>query len=61
MLFLTRRQRVLDLCDRGGSEDRPELAPGTCYVYWYRNCRCDPGKAANTAKSAALLAKKLRR
>lgn len=43
-----------------GAEDRPELAHGTYYVYWYWNCRCDPCKAANAAKSAALAAKKQR-
>ena len=44
-----------------GAEDRPELAHGTYYVYWYWNCRCDPCKAANAAKSAALAAKKQQR
>jgi 5-methylcytosine-specific restriction endonuclease McrA len=44
-----------------GAEDRPELARGTYYVYWYWNCRCDPCKAANAAKSAALAAKKQQR
>jgi 5-methylcytosine-specific restriction endonuclease McrA len=44
-----------------GAEDRPELAHGTYYVYWYWNCRCDLCKAANAAKSAALLAKKQQR
>jgi hypothetical protein len=39
-------------------EDRPELQHGTYYVYWYWNCRCDPCKAANAAKSAALAVKK---
>jgi hypothetical protein len=41
-----------------GAEDRPALQHGTYYVYWYWNCRCDLCKAANTAKSAALAAKK---
>jgi hypothetical protein len=41
-----------------GAEDRPELRHGTYYVYWYWNCRCELCRAANTAKSAALLAKK---
>jgi hypothetical protein len=44
-----------------GAEDRPELAHGTLYVYSYWNCRCDPCKAANAAKSAALAAKKQQR
>jgi hypothetical protein len=44
-----------------GAGDRPELRHGTYYVYWYWNCRCDPCKAANTAKSAALAAKKQQR
>jgi 5-methylcytosine-specific restriction endonuclease McrA len=44
-----------------GAEDRPELAHGSYYVYWYWNCRCNPCKAANAAKSAALLAKKWQR
>jgi hypothetical protein len=44
-----------------GAEDRPELAHGTYYVYWYWNCRCDLCRAANVAKSAALLAKKQQR
>jgi 5-methylcytosine-specific restriction endonuclease McrA len=43
-----------------GAEDRPELQHGVYYVYWYWNCRCDLCKAANAAKSAALLAKKQR-
>jgi 5-methylcytosine-specific restriction endonuclease McrA len=44
-----------------GAEDRPELTHGTYYVYWYWRCRCDPCKAANTAKGAALAAKKQQR
>jgi 5-methylcytosine-specific restriction endonuclease McrA len=44
-----------------GAEDRPELQHGTYYVYWYWNCRCDLCRAANTAKSAVLLAKKQHR
>lgn len=44
-----------------GAEDRPELAHGTYYVYWYWNCRCDLCKAANAAKSATLAAKKHQR
>lgn len=44
-----------------GAEDRPEPKHGTYYVYWYWNCRCDPCKAANAAKSAALAAKKQQR
>jgi hypothetical protein len=44
-----------------GAEDRPELAHGSHYVYWYWNCRCGPCKAANAAKSAALAAKKQQR
>jgi hypothetical protein len=39
------------------AEDRPDLPHGTYYVYWYWNCRCDLCRAANTRKSAALLAK----
>jgi hypothetical protein len=41
-----------------GAEDRPELKHGTYHVYWYWNCRCDPCKAANARKSAALRAKR---
>jgi hypothetical protein len=44
-----------------GAEDRPELQHGIYYVYWYWNCRRDPCKAANAAKSAALAAKKQQR
>ena len=44
-----------------GAEDRPVLTHGTYYVYWYWNCRCDLCKAANAAKSAALLARKQQR
>jgi 5-methylcytosine-specific restriction endonuclease McrA len=44
-----------------GAEDRPDLQHGTYYVYWYWNCRCDPCRAANAAKSAALAAKKQQR
>jgi hypothetical protein len=40
-----------------GAEDRPDLKYGTYHVYWY--CRCDPRKAANARKSAALRARKL--
>jgi hypothetical protein len=41
-----------------GAEDRPNLKHGTYYVYWYWNCRCDPCRAANARKSAALRAKR---
>jgi hypothetical protein len=44
-----------------GAGDRPDLQHGTYYVYWYWNCRCELCRAANTAKSAALLAKKRQR
>jgi hypothetical protein len=44
-----------------GADDRPQLQHGTYYVYWYWNCRCDPCKAANATKSAALAAKKQQR
>jgi 5-methylcytosine-specific restriction endonuclease McrA len=44
-----------------GAEDRPELRHGTYYIYWYWSCRCDPCRAANAAKSAAVLAKKRQR
>ena len=41
-----------------GAEDRPDLKHGAYYVYWYWNCRCDPCRAANARKSAALRAKR---
>jgi hypothetical protein len=40
---------------------RASAGHGTYYVYWYWNCRCDPCKATNAAKSAALAAKKQQR
>jgi hypothetical protein len=42
-----------------GAEDRPELAHGTYYVYWYHSCRCSPCRAANAAKSARLRRQRL--